>query len=163
MAAVTAIYGHHVVHGRASFEETPPDLDEMNRRRAAVLAAGLPYVVVELAGAVQGFAYAGPYRTRAAYRYTVEDTVYVAPGAERRGLGRALLSEIVARCAAAGRRQMVAVIGDSASTGSIALHESLGFRRVGVLTSVGFKHGRWVDSVVLQRALGGGDETPPGG
>lgn len=162
LPAIQAIYAHHVLHGIASFEEVPPDAAELGRRRADVLARGLPHVVAERGGAVIGFAYAGPYRTRPAYRHTVEDSVYVAHGLAGGGVGRALLERVVALCEAAGCRQMVAVIGDSGNAGSIRLHESLGFQRVGLLPSVGFKLGRWVDSVLMQRALGAGDSVPPG-
>jgi len=161
MPAIQAIYAHHVRTGLASFEETPPDVEEMRRRRADILARGLPYVVVECGTQIGGYAYAGPYRTRSAYRFSVEDSVYVAPGLTGKGIGRLALAEIIERCRAAGLRQMVAVIGDSANTGSIVLHERLGFRRAGVLTAVGFKFGRWVDSVLMQRALGPGDENLP--
>jgi len=158
---VTAIYAHHVRHGSASFEETPPDRAEIARRRAAIVAAGLPYLVAELDGRVAGFAYAAPYRARPAYRYAIEDSVYAAPDAHGHGIGRALLAEVIARSTAAGRRQMIAVIGDSANTGSITLHARLGFRQAGVLRAVGFKHGRWLDTVLMQRPLGPGDATPP--
>ncbi|WP_298725104.1 GNAT family N-acetyltransferase [uncultured Ferrovibrio sp.] len=160
--AIAAIYGHHVLHGSASFEEVPPDAAEMARRRSEILAKGLPYLTAELDGKVVGYAYAGPYRTRIAYRFTLEDSIYVAPDAPRRGIGRALLSDLIARCAALGYRQMVAVIGDTCNTPSIGLHAALGFRVVGTLPSVGFKHGRWVDSVFMQRPLGPGDATLPG-
>jgi phosphinothricin acetyltransferase len=162
MAAIQAIYAHHVTHGLASFEETPPDLEEMRRRRADILARGLPFVVVEMGGKVGGYAYAGPYRARPAYRYAVEDSVYVAPDYAGKGAGRLALSTVIDRCTQAGFRQMVAVIGDSGNEASIALHERLGFRRAGVLTAVGFKLGRWVDSVLMQRALGAGDGSLPG-
>lgn len=161
LKAVQAIYAHHVRHGLASFEETPPDEDEIGRRRAAVLARGLPFLVADLDGHVVGFAFAAPYRHRPAYRYTVENSLYVAPGAQRRGAGRALLQELIARCTALGLRQMVAVVGDSGNAPSIRLHESLGFRRAGALASVGFKFGRWVNSVLLQLSLGEGDASPP--
>jgi phosphinothricin acetyltransferase len=162
--AIQAIYAHHVLHGIASFEEEPPDHAEMSRRRADVLARGLPYLVAEDrpgSGAILGFAYAGPYRARPAYRYALEDSVYVLPGKGGRGIGSALLGALIERCAALGYRQMIAVIGDSANASSIRLHARHGFRNVGVLASVGFKHGRWVDSVFMQRALGPGDETLP--
>ncbi len=163
---IQEIYAHHVLNGVASFEETPPDLDEMIRRYEAVRARGLPYLVAEAApedGAphVLGYAYAGPYRTRPAYRFTVENSVYVAPGLEGQGVGRRLLEELIEGCTALGLRQMIAVIGDSGHLPSIAFHESLGFTRIGLLRSIGFKFGRWVDSVILQRPLGTGDETSP--
>jgi phosphinothricin acetyltransferase len=161
MAAIQAIYAHHVLTGLASFEETPPDIAELRRRRDDILARGLPYVVVECGGVVGGYAYAGPYRTRSSYRFAVEDSIYVAPGLVGKGIGRLALTEIIERCTAAGFRQMVAVIGDSANAASIALHERLGFRQAGVLTAVGFKFGRWVDSVLMQRALGPGAESLP--
>jgi len=159
--AITAIYRHHVLGGAATFETVPPDEPEMARRRDDVLARGLPYVVAELDGVLAGYAYAAPYRSRAAYRYTVEDSVYVAPTMPRRGAGRALLDALVAACAASSCRQMVAVIGDSANAASIGLHAACGFRHVGLLPGVGFKLGRWVDSVLMQRALGAGERTLP--
>lgn len=158
---VQKIYAHHVLNGLASFEETPPDLAEMTRRFEATLARGLPYLAAEAGTEILGYAYVGPYRPRPAYRFSVENSVYVAPGLEGRGVGRALLEELIARCTALGLRQMIAVVGDSGHLPSIAFHESLGFTRVGTLRAVGFKFGRWVDSVILQRALGGGDATPP--
>jgi phosphinothricin acetyltransferase len=161
VAAITAIYADHVLTGLASFEITPPAAAEIARRRADVLARDLPYVVAELAGAVVGFAYAAPYRLRPGYRYTVEDSVYVHRGAVGRGVGRGLLERLIADCAAAGYRQMIAVIGDSANHGSIALHAACGFARAGLLPAVGFKFGRWVDSVLMQRPLGAGDATAP--
>lgn len=154
LAAVTAIYAEHVRHGTASFEIEPLDLAEMTHRHGAIVAAGLPYLVAELDGEVAGYANAGPYRPRPAYRFTVEDSVYLRPGLEGRGIGRALLSRLIVLCEAAGKRQMIAIIGDSANHASIALHTKLGFRHVGTLTDVGFKHGRWLDSVVMQRELG---------
>jgi phosphinothricin acetyltransferase len=161
--AIEVIYAHHVTHGLGSFEETPPGREELARRRADVLARGLPYLVAtDRSRRVLGYAYAGPYRTRSAYRHTVENSVYVAPAASRRGVGKRLLAALIARCEALGLRQMVAVIGDSGNAGSIGLHESLGFRRVGTLEAIGWKHGRWVDSVLMQRALGTGGNTPPG-
>jgi phosphinothricin acetyltransferase len=147
----------------ASFELTPPDAAEIARRRVDVLARGLPYVVAELAGAVVGFAYAAPYRLRPAYRYTVEDSVYVHRDAAGRGVGRELLERLIADCAAAGYRQMIGVIGDSGNAASIGLHAACGFARAGLLPAVGFKFGRWVDSVLMQRPLGEGDATPPSG
>lgn len=161
IARIAEIYAHHVLTGLASFEVTPPDAAEIGRRRAAVLAAGLPYLVAEAAGAVLGFAYSAPYRMRPAYRHTVEDSLYMDHGAVGRGIGRRLLERLIADCTATGHRQMVAVIGDSANRASIAVHEACGFERVGLLPSVGFKLGRWVDSVLMQRSLGEGDATLP--
>jgi phosphinothricin acetyltransferase len=153
MPKVHAIYGFHVLHGLASFEEKPPGVDELSRRRADVLGRGLPYLVAEMGGGVAGYSYAAPYRSRPAYRYTVENSVYVDHNLRHRGVGHALLSTLIARCAEREFRQMIAVIGDSENTASIALHERLGFVRVGTLRAVGFKFGRWVDSVLMQRAL----------
>jgi phosphinothricin acetyltransferase len=161
MAVIHAIYAHHVSHGLASFEEVPPALAEMQRRHAEVLAQGLPYLVAEEEGAVLGYGYCSPYRTRSAYRFALEDSVYVKEGLQRRGVGRALLEELIARCERLGYRQLIAVIGDSANAASIGLHAKLGFVRAGTLRSVGYKFGRWVDSVTMQRPLGGGDMTPP--
>ena len=161
LVALQAIYAHWVTHGLASFEEAPPDIEEMDHRRRQVQQLGLPYLVALDGALIAGFAYAGPYRTRPAYRYTVEDSVYVAPEAQGRGIGRLLLAEVIRRAERRGLRQMVAVIGDSANNASIGLHEAMGFRRVGVLESVGFKHGRWVDSVLMQRPLGLADTSDP--
>lgn len=161
LAAITAIYAHHVQRGVASFEEIPPDAAELRRRMEAVQARGLPYLVAELDGGIRGYAYAAPYRDRSAYRYAVEDSIYVAQDWARRGLGAALLDALIVKCTELGRRQMIAVIGDSANTPSVALHSRLGFHMVGTLPSVGYKHGRWVDSVIMARALGDGDRTPP--
>ena len=158
---VQEIYAHHVIHGLASFEETAPDLAEIERRWRAATEAGLPYIVAELDGAVAGYAYCGAYRARPAYRHTVENTVYVAPDRTRLGLGRTLLSALIERCEGTRIRQMIAVIGDTDNLASIRLHESLGFRNVGTLKGVGFKHGRWVDSVLLQRAIGPGEDILP--
>ena len=156
--SIAAIYAHAVIHGVASFELEPPDEAEMARRRTALLAGGYPYLVAEVGGAVAGYAYAGPYRTRPAYRATVEDSIYVAPSRQGCGVGRALLGALIRACAAEGFRQMVAVIGDSASVGSRRLHAAHGFRLVGILEAVGYKHSRWLDSALMQRALG--DEPP---
>lgn len=165
MAQVQAIYAHHVLNGLASFEETAPSLDEMIDRRRKIVALGLPYLAAENAGdgsgTIIGFAYASAYRPRPAYRYTVENTVYVAPGMEGRGIGKALLAELIRLCTDCGCRQVIAVIGDSDNQASIRLHEALGFVRSGTLRSVGFKFGRWVDSVLMQRSLGDGDTTLP--
>lgn len=159
--AVTRIYAHHVRHGLASFEEVPPEPAEMLRRFRAIREKGLPYVIAEIDGEIAGFAYAAPYRDRSAYRYAVEDSIYLADGYGRRGIGRLLLGEIIERCTAAGRRQMIAIIGDSANAASIGLHAALGFRLAGTLPSVGYKFGRWVDSVIMTLPLGDGDTTPP--
>lgn len=161
MPAVQAIYAHHVLTGIASFELQPPPLEELLRRRADVLANGLPYLVAELHGEVVGYGYATLYRPRPAYSNTVEDSVYVRDGMAGRGIGQALLSEVIERCIATGRRQMVAVIGNSENHGSIALHTRMGFRLVGVFEAVGFKHGRWVDTVLMQRSLGEGAAALP--
>ena len=164
VGAIAAIYGHHVLHGTASFETEPPGEEEMRRRWADVLARGLPHLVAEDGdGAVLGYAYASAYRPRAAYRNTVEDSIYVRHDAVGRGVGRLLLAELLARCEAVGVRQMVAVVGDSANQASVRLHQAFGFRLVGTLNSVGRKHGRWLDSVLLQRELGDGDRTDPEG
>jgi L-amino acid N-acyltransferase YncA len=162
VAAIAAIYGHHVLHGIASFEEVAPSAEEMARRRAELVGRGFPYLVGERAGKVVGYCYAGPYRARIGYRFSVEDSIYIDPGEVGRGIGRALLAEIIERATELGYRQMVAVIGGSETLPSIRLHAALGFGHVGVLTSIGFKFGRWVDSVLMQRALGPGDATPPG-
>lgn len=165
LPAIQAIYAHHVRHGLGSFEEVPPDLAEMRRRWSALRACGYAYLVASLSaqdgGCVAGYAYVGPYRPRPAYRYCVESSVYVAPDQARRGIGRALLGALIERATAAGYRRMVAVIGDSANHASIELHKVLGFEEAGRLPSVGFKFGRWVDSVILQRPLGEGDRTLP--
>ncbi len=161
LVAVQAIYAHHVNHGLASFEEVPPDVEEIARRRDVARQNRLPYVVAEIDGEVQGFAYASPFRDRPAYRYTVEDSVYVAPDAVGAGIGSALLSAVIDRCAEQGFRQMVAVIGDSANDASIGLHAKHGFEQAGMMRAVGFKFGRWVDSVRMQRALGPGNTTLP--
>ncbi len=160
-AAVAAIYGHHVLHGFGTFEEEPPSDTEMAGRIGAVLGRGLPYLVAEEDGAVIGFAYAGPFRPRAAYRYTVEDSVYIAPGAIGKGVGKALVAQVIARCEALGLRQMIAVIGDSGNAGSIGLHRSLGFQDAGIGKAFGYKHDRWVDVVWMQRALNEGSDAPP--
>jgi len=160
---IAAIYAHHVRTGLATFEVEPPEAAEMARRRANVLGWALPFFVAEDAGGILGYAYAAPYRTRAGYRYTVEDSIYVDPGAVGRGVGRGLLERLIDACTGIGCRQMIAVIGDTGNRPSIALHEACGFARVGTLPSTGFKFGRWVDSVLMQRALGAGDRSPPGG
>ena len=167
MPAVQRIYAHHVMHGFGSFEEEPPDLAELMRRRSEYLSRRLPYLVAELEGRadgerrIVGYAYAGPYRTRSAYRFTVENSIYVDPAATRHGIGRKLLAELIAQCTALGYRQMIAVIGDSENAGSIKLHAALGFKPAGNLRSVGRKKGRWLDSVMMQLSLGDGDRTDP--
>ena len=161
LPAIRKIYAHHVLNGAATFEEEPPDIEEMRRRFRAVKAKGLPWLAAEIEGVVRGYAYAAPYHHRPAYRHAVENSVYVDRNALRRGIGAALLDRLIDRCAQRGLRQMVAVIGDSANAASIKLHERAGFRLAGTLESVGFKHGRWLDCVIMQRALGEGDETSP--
>ena len=162
LPAIHAIYRHAVLHGTASFELEPPDLAEMRRRRDALIADGHPYLAAERDGAVLGYAYAGPYRPRPAYRATVEDSIYIHPDAVGQGLGKALLSSLLDACETLGFRQMMAVIGDGEgrSAASVRLHESLGFRLVGIARDVGFKHGRWLDQVLMQRALGEGASSP---
>jgi phosphinothricin acetyltransferase len=161
IAAIHAIYAHYVRHGSATFEEVPPAIDELVLRRASILERGLPFIVAESAGRVVGYSYATAFHSRAAYRYTIEDSIYVAHGLGGHGIGSALLRELVARCEAGPWRQMIAVIGDSGNGASIALHRRMGFRPVGTLNSTGFKFGRWVDVVLMQRPLGAGDATPP--
>ncbi len=159
--AIQAIYAHHVRHGLASFEEEPPAIEELRRRHDDVVGRGLPWLVADFGGLVAGYAYCTPYRARSAYRYALEDSVYVREDMTGKGVGSALLAELVRRCDSLGYRQIVAVIGDSANAASINLHATFGFLRVGTLRSVGFKFGRWVDSVLMQRPLGRGDATPP--
>lgn len=159
--ALQAIYAFHVLHGLASFEEEPPTIEEMARRRAGVLAGGYPHLVADLDGEVVGYSYVSPYRPRPAYRFTVENSVYVREGLRGRGVGRALLGALIERCELGPWRQMVAVIGDTANDASIGLHEAFGFRRAGTLRAVGFKFGRWVDSVVMQRPIGAGEPAGP--
>jgi phosphinothricin acetyltransferase len=161
IAAITRIYAHAVHHGTASFELDPPDEAEMARRYETLAAGGFPYIVAEHDGEVAGYAYAGPYRARPAYRFTVEDSVYIAPQMQRRGIGQALLGALIAESEARAFRQMIAVIGDSGQTASIALHKAAGFRLVGTIEAVGFKFDRWLDSVLMQRALGPGTTTVP--
>jgi phosphinothricin acetyltransferase len=161
LAAITRIYDQAVRHGTASFEIEPPDEHEMARRYEALRAGGYPYLVAEFDGEIVGYAYAGPYRARAAYHWSVEDAIYVAPSAQRRGVGRALLERLIADAEVGGFRQMIAVIGDSANAGSIELHRAAGFRMVGTFDNVGFKFGRWLDSVLMQRALGIGATAMP--
>ena len=159
--AIAAIYADAVLNGTASFELEPPAEAEMARRMAALIDGGFPYLVAVSNGPVLGYAYAGPYRPRPAYRFTVEDSVYIAAEARGRGIGRALLSALIAASESCGFRQMIAVIGDEASAGSIALHRALGFEHAGVFKAVGFKHGAWRATVLMQRPLGAGDSLPP--
>ena len=158
---LAAIYGHHVLHGVGTFEETAPSGEEMAARLAAVQARGLPYLVAEIDGAVTALAYAGPFRLRAAYRYTVEDSVYVAPDHQGRGLGKAVLGAVIDACENLGLRQMVALIGDSGNAGSVGVHTALGFSHGGVMSAVGFKADCWLDVVIMQRALNGGSQSEP--
>jgi phosphinothricin acetyltransferase len=161
IAAITRIYADAVVHGTATFEIDPPDAVEMARRRQALAEQNYPYLAADCAGSVVGYAYAGPYRDRPAYHWCVEDSIYIAPESHRQGIGRLLLTHLIAEAASLGFRQMLAVIGDKANTASVAVHAAAGFRLVGAFQSVGFKHGRWLDTVLMQRALGDGDTTPP--
>ena len=154
MAAVQAIYQHHVLNGLATFEEIPPSTEELASRRATVVAAGLPYLVAEVDSQVAGYSYSTSYRPRPAYRHTIEDSVYVADGFSSQSIGSALLGELIARCERGPWRQMIAIVGDSANSGSIALHRRFGFALAGTLRSVGFKFDRWVDTPIMQRALG---------
>jgi L-amino acid N-acyltransferase YncA len=159
--AIAAIYAHHVLHGVGSFEEAPPSSTEMGRRRDEILSRGLPYLVAERGGRVIGYCYAGLFRPRSGYRFTLEDSIYVDPAEMGRGIGRVLLGKVLARCETLGYRQMVAVIGGRETVASIRLHEALGFAHMGVFEAVGFKFGRWVDIVLMQRALGEGAASLP--
>lgn len=161
IAAVARIYAFAVKHGTATFEIDPPDEAEMARRHAALVDRGYPYLVAERDGSIAGYAYAGTYRARPAYRWSVEDSIYIAPEFFRQGVGSALLMRLIAEAEARGFRQMIAVIGDSAQIPSIAVHAEAGFAHIGTLRSVGFKHGRWLDTVLMQRALGAGAMAPP--
>lgn len=161
MAAIQAIYARHVLEGCATFELEPPSIDEMRARHAALVADGHPFLVAERDGQVVGYAYAGPYRARPAYRHTVEDSIYLASYAAGQGLGARLLQALLDACERAGFRQVIAVIGDSANAASVAVHRRAGFVPVGTMRAVGWKHGRWVDTVLMQRSLGSGDARPP--
>jgi L-amino acid N-acyltransferase YncA len=162
MSAIATIYRHHVLHGTATFETEPPTAEEMRQRRAAITECGLPYLVAEATGgAVLGYAYAGAYRPRIAYRHTLENSVYIGEEARGQGIGRRLLEALIQECTALGYRQMVAVIGDSGNEASIRLHRTLGFELTGTLRSVGRKHGRWLDTVLMQLSLGDSDRTAP--
>jgi L-amino acid N-acyltransferase YncA len=161
--AMTRIYGHHVLHGTGTFETTPPTVAEMTARRADVLGKGLPWLVVEDGGLVLGFAYGNWFKPRPAYRFSVEDSIYMDPAAHRKGLGRALLAELLAVLERTGTRKVMAVIGDSNNGGSVGVHRALGFEMVGVVQSCGWKFDRWLDIVMMQKTLGQGDSTPPNG
>ncbi|MFQ5626028.1 MAG: GNAT family N-acetyltransferase [Methyloligellaceae bacterium] len=161
MVRVSEIYARSVREETASFELEPPDLAEMSRRRKALLDAGYPYLVAEIGGRVEGYAYAGAYRPRPAYGLSVESTVYVEPGFQRGGIGRALMEQLIQAAEARGYRQMIAIIGDSSHVASIEFHKRLGFTSAGNLKSVGYKHGKWLDTVLLQLPLGPGDTAPP--
>lgn len=161
LPAITAIYAHNVLHGTGTFELDPPDATEMARRRDDVLGKGLPWLVAERRGEVLGYAYANHFRPRKAYRFCLEDSIYLAPQALRQGIGRVLLAELIGQCEALGARQMLAVIGDSANGGSIGVHRALGFEHTGVLKAAGWKFGRWLDVVLMQRPLGFGDREGP--
>ena len=161
LPAITAIYGHHVLEGTGTFETTPPSLDEMGQRRADVLSRGLPYLVAESGGRVLGFAYCNWFKPRPAYRFSAEDSIYIAPQAQRLGLGRSLLQALGQQAEAAGVRKLIAVIGDSANAGSIGVHTACGFSHVGVLKSCGWKFDRWLDVVLMEKVLGDGDNSPP--
>ncbi|MDB5420860.1 MAG: family N-acetyltransferase [Brevundimonas sp.] len=161
LEAITAIYAQNVLTGTGTFELTPPSLTEMTARRQAVLDLGLPWLVAEIDGVVVGYAYAAPFRTRAAYRYTVEDSIYVIGSAHGRGVGKALLQELVIQCETLGIRQMLGVIGDSANEASIRLHTACGFRHMGAIEGVGWKFDHWLDVIFMQRTLGHGAISDP--
>ena len=161
LAAITTIYGWNVNHGTGTFETDVPDEAEMTRRREDVLSKGLPWLVVEREGVVCGYAYANHFRPRRAYRFCLEDSIYLAADAQGLGLGKLLLTELVAQCEARGARQMLAVIGDSANAGSIGVHKSLGFEHTGLMKAAGWKFDRWLDVVLMQRSLGAGDASAP--
>ena len=160
-AAITALYAHHVLHGTGTFETEAPGSTEMGSRRADVLAKGLPYLVAEQDGKIVGFAYGNWFKPRPAYRYSVETSIYLAPDLQRQGLGRALLSELLARCERAGIRKLMAIVGDSGNAGSIGVHRSVGFTEVGTIAACGWKFGAWRDIVIMQMTLGLGDTQPP--
>ena len=161
LPAITTIYAHHVLTGTGTFELDPPSLDEMAQRRADVLSKGLPYLVATDGERVLGFAYCNWFKPRPAYRFSAEDSIYVADSARGQGVGRQLLHALACQAEAAGVRKLLAVIGDSANTGSIGLHRALGFTEVGVMRSVGWKHGAWRDIVLMEKTLGAGDSTAP--
>ena len=161
LPAITRIYGHAIVHGTGTFETDAPDEAEMARRRDDVLSKGLPWLVAERDGRVLGYAYANHFRPRRAYRFCLEDSIYLADEAKGQGLGKLLLAELLARCEAAGARQMLAVIGDSANAGSIGVHRALGFEQIGLLSAAGWKFERWLDVVMMQKSLGLGQHCAP--
>jgi len=161
LPAITAIYGHHVLHGTGTFETTPPTEAEMAARRADVLAKGLPWLVLEDGGRVLGYAYCQWFKPRPAYRYSAEDSIYLHPEAAGRGLGKQLLAALLARAEAVGVRKLIAVIGDSANAGSIGVHRALGFQPAGTIASCGWKFERWLDIVLMDKAIGAGDTSPP--
>ena len=161
LAAIQSIYAHHVLHGLATFEEVPPDVEEMRRRWQDLAGRGLPYLVAVERSEILGYGYCAPYRARSAYRYALEDSVYIKDGHLGKGIGSRILGELLGACVGLGYRQVIAVIGDSANTASIGLHARHGFLRVGTLRSSGYKVGRWVDTVLMQRPLGPGDGEPP--
>lgn len=161
ITAITAIYAHHVLHGTGTFETTPPTADDMSSRRADVLSKGLPYLVIENVDGVQGFAYCNWFKPRPAYRFSAEDSIYLASTASGKGLGRLLLNELMAQAERAGVRKLIAVIGDSDNRGSIGVHRACGFTHVGVLSASGWKFERWLDVVLMERSLGAGCATPP--
>lgn len=161
IAAITAIYAHHVLHGTGTFETEPPSVADMTTRRADVLSKGLPYLVAEQDCKIVGFAYGNWFKPRPAYRYSVEDSIYLAPDLHRKGLGRALLAELLARCEAAGIRKVMAIVGDSANAGSVGVHKALGFTQIGIIASCGWKFGAWRDIVIMEKVIGAGDTQPP--
>lgn len=161
IAAITAVYAHHVLHGTGTFETEPPTASDMAARRTDVLSKGLPYLVAEQDREILGFAYGNWFKPRPAYRYSVEDSVYLAPGMDRKGLGRALLAELLAHCEAAGIRKVMAIIGDSANGGSVGVHRAVGFQQVGVVEACGWKFGAWRDIVIMQKTLGPGSSESP--
>jgi L-amino acid N-acyltransferase YncA len=161
LSAITAIYAHHVLHGTGTFETDPPNLADMTARRADVLTKGLPYLVAEQDGVIAGFAYGNWFKPRPAYRYSAEDSIYLAPEVQSKGLGRALLAELLGYFEAAGIRKVMAIVGDSANAGSVGVHRALGFTQVGTVESCGWKLGAWRDIVIMQKTLGLGDAHPP--
>ena len=160
IASITAIYAHHVLNGTGTFEIDPPSVADMTVRRADVLSKGLPYIVAEDAGQVIGYAYCTWFKPRPAYRFSAEDSIYLAPGVHGKGIGRALLAELAAQAERVGIRKLIAVIGDSSNAGSVGVHRSLGFEHVGILKSCGWKFDQWLDVVLMEKALGPGDSTP---